>query len=68
MDFIKEEIKKMTGEITSACIDGNMELYGKITVKIKTCSDKLAVWNKKKDTINIEKGKLEKDKEIVDKK
>jgi len=58
----------MTSEITAACIDGNMDRYAKITEEIKIQSDKLSVWNKKKDTINIEKEKNVKDKETVDKK
>lgn len=68
INAMKEEIRNMTNEITTACIDGNMERYGKITNEIKTRSDKLSTWNKKKETINTKKEKHEKDKEVIDKK
>jgi hypothetical protein len=52
----------MTDEITTACIDGNMDKYGKITIEIKAHSDKLIVWNNKKDKIKTDKEKTDKDK------
>jgi len=64
---IKEEIHIMTSKITTACIDGNMDQYSKITNEIKICIDKLSALNKKKYAINTEKEKHENDKEIVDK-
>jgi len=67
-DNIKEEIKKLTNDISTACIDGKMDDYANLTISIKNNSEKLYKWNEKKVKIISEKEKHEKDKDAAEKK
>jgi chromosome segregation ATPase len=65
-DNIKEEIKKLTNDISTACIDGKMDDYANLTISIKNNSEKLYKWNEKKEKFISEQEINEKDKEYVE--
>merc|ERR1712000_53464 len=62
---MKNAIKNASIKISTACIDGKMTEYEKLTNEMKKQSEKLNVVNKKRDKIVKEKGQYQKEQDNI---
>lgn len=62
---MKEAIKNASIKISTACIDGKMNEYEKLTNEMKKQSEKLNVINKKRDKIVKEKEQFQKEQDTM---